>query len=60
MLVLSRLVGERLCIGPNIIVAILKAEGDKISIGIQAPKHVQVDREEVRISKDKEVKRGRG
>ena len=47
MLVLSRKEGEQLRIGDNIIVTILEIRGDKVSIGIEAPRTVSVHRQEV-------------
>ena len=47
MLVLSRKEGEQLRIGYNIIVTILEIRGDKVSIGIEAPRTVSVHRQEV-------------
>jgi len=47
MLILMRRVGERLMIGDDVIVKILEVEGNRVSIGIEAPKNILVDREEV-------------
>jgi carbon storage regulator len=47
MLVLTRKAGESLIIGDEIVVTVLEARGDVIRIGIQAPRDVQVHREEV-------------
>jgi carbon storage regulator len=46
MLVLSRMIGESLKIGTDITVTILNVKGDRVSIGIAAPKDIRVDREE--------------
>ena len=51
MLVLMREVGERLMVGDNIVITVLELRGDKVRIGIEAPKEVEVDREEVRVAK---------
>jgi carbon storage regulator len=48
MLVLSRKRHERLIIGENIIVTIVKIAGGTVRIGIEAPPDVQIQREEVR------------
>ncbi|QDT84612.1 carbon storage regulator [Gimesia chilikensis] len=48
MLVLSRKKNERICIGENIVITIVEIRGDKIRIGIDAPKDIPVDRDEVR------------
>ncbi len=48
MLKLTRRTGESILIGDDIIVTVLKIKGiSQVSIGIEAPKHVRVDREEV-------------
>lgn len=47
MLVLGRQVGEVLFIGDNIQVQILKIDKDRVELGITAPSHVRVDREEI-------------
>ncbi|HUW78814.1 MAG TPA: carbon storage regulator CsrA [Candidatus Nanopelagicaceae bacterium] len=47
MLILSRRVGESVMIGDDVVVTVLDVRGDSIRIGIQAPKDVQVHREEV-------------
>lgn len=52
MLVLSRRLGETLVIGDDIKITVLGIQGGQIRFGIDAPKDVQVDREEVRIKKD--------
>lgn len=47
MLVLSRKVEEKIIINSNIVVTVLSVSGDKVKIGIEAPKNVSVNREEV-------------
>ena len=47
MLVLSRKVGESIIIGDSIRVMVVASKGDKVRIGIDAPREVRVDREEV-------------
>ncbi len=47
MLVLSRKVGQRIEIGENITVVIQKISGNRISIGIDAPRDVRVVRGEL-------------
>ena len=47
MLVLGRRVGEGIMIGHDIKVTVLVVAGDKVRIGIDAPKDIQVHREEV-------------
>ncbi|QDU03100.1 Carbon storage regulator [Gimesia chilikensis] len=48
MLVLSRKKNERIFIGDNIVITIVEIKGDKLRIGIDAPKDIPVDRDEVR------------
>jgi carbon storage regulator len=47
MLVLSRQIEERIIIGHDIIITILEIRGEKVRIGIDAPKELSVHREEV-------------
>ena len=47
MLVLSRKVNERIMIGDNITVTIVRIAGDKVRIGIEAPNDVPIRREEL-------------
>lgn len=47
MLVLSREINERLRIGDNIWITVVRIQGGKVRLGIQAPPDVVVHREEV-------------
>jgi carbon storage regulator len=47
MLVLSRRLGERICIGDAIVVTVVRIHGEKVRLGIDAPLDVPVHREEV-------------
>ncbi|MBU2663088.1 carbon storage regulator CsrA [Actinoplanes bogorensis] len=47
MLVLTRRSGESVMIGNDVVITVLEARGDVIRLGIQAPRDVQVHREEV-------------
>ena len=47
MLVLSRNKDESIVIGDNIVITIVEIRGDKVRIGIQAPKDIPVHRQEV-------------
>jgi carbon storage regulator len=49
MLVLTRKVGERIRIGDEIVVTIVRIQNDKVRVGVEAPKHVAVHREEVAV-----------
>lgn len=47
MLVLSRKVKQQIQIGENIVLTILQVKGEKVSIGIEAPKNVRLLRAEI-------------
>lgn len=47
MLILTRRIGEKLIIGDNVTVSVLGVKGCQVRIGIEAPRDVKVDREEV-------------
>ncbi|MCD6551755.1 carbon storage regulator CsrA [Thermotoga sp.] len=47
MLVLTRKVGEKIVIGDEIVITVLKIEGNSVKIGIEAPEHVKILREEL-------------
>jgi carbon storage regulator len=47
MLVLTRKVGERVLIGDDIVVTILDVRGDGVRVGIEAPRGIRIQRDEV-------------
>ena len=47
MLILTRRVGETIMIGSNVTVTVLGVKGNQVRIGINAPKDVEVHREEI-------------
>ena len=47
MLILTRRVGETLMIGDEVTVTVLGVKGNQVRIGVKAPKHVSVHREEI-------------
>ena len=47
MLVLSRRATQAIVIGPDIVVRVLDIRGDQVRIGVDAPRSVAVNREEV-------------
>ena len=47
MLILSRKINEKIKIGSDITLTIIEVRGDQVKIGVEAPKHVKVFREEV-------------
>lgn len=56
MLVLSRKIEESIIIDSNITVTVLDVRGDKVKLGISAPKDVTVNREEVELFFNKNEK----
>lgn len=54
MLILTRKVGETLCVGEDITVTVLGVKGNQIRIGVNAPMHVEVHREEIKQRIDAE------
>jgi carbon storage regulator len=56
-LILTRRPGEVIVIGDDIRVRVVSVSGRQVSLGIEAPKDVQVDREEIRLRKQAEQKR---
>ena len=47
MLVLTRKLGERIVIGDNIVLTVVKIDNGKVRLGIDAPKAISVYREEL-------------
>ena len=47
MLILTRRIGETLMIGEDVTVTVLGVKGNQVRIGVNAPKHVAVHREEI-------------
>ena len=62
MLILARRVGEKLIIGENVTVTVLGVKGSQVRIGIDAPRDVTVNREEIyeRILKEQEALKDNG
>ena len=56
MLVLTRRIGEKIVIGENVTVVLLGVKGHQIRIGVDAPRDVPVNRDEIhqRILKERE------
>lgn len=46
-LILSRRVGETIMIGDDVTVTVLGINGNQVRLGINAPQHVEVHREEI-------------
>lgn len=54
MLILTRRVGETLMVGDEVTITVLGVKGNQVRLGVNAPKHVAVHREEIyeRIRKE--------
>lgn len=59
MLILTRRIGETLCIGDDITVTVLGVQGMQVRLGINAPKSVAVDREEIAARKAAEPRQAK-
>lgn len=56
MLLLTRRIGESVIIGDDITVTVVECKGRQVKLGIDAPKHISVDRTEVRKKKLEDLK----
>ena len=56
MLVLSRWINESIHVGDDVTITVLEVRGDKVRLGIEAPREVPVHRQEVYEA----IKRGEG
>jgi carbon storage regulator len=56
MLILTRRVGETLMVGDEVTVTVLGVKGNQVRLGVNAPKHIAVHREEIyqRIQQEKD------
>ena len=55
MLILSRRVGESVIIGEDISITVLRVKGNQVRLGVNAPKSVAVQREEISERIESEV-----
>lgn len=46
-LILTRRIGETLMVGDDITVTVLSIKGNQVRLGVNAPKHIAVHREEI-------------
>jgi carbon storage regulator len=53
MLVLTRKPGEKVVIGENIVLTVIKAEGNQVRLAFEAPDQVRILREELRERRDR-------
>jgi carbon storage regulator len=58
MLVLTRKVGERICIGEDIVLTVTAVENGRVRIGIDAPRSIPILREELCGPRDAERLQG--
>lgn len=54
MLVLTRKREQKIRIGDDVVITVLKVQGDQVSIGIEAPKSLPIVREELLTGKKEE------
>lgn len=47
MLILTRKAGESIVIGDNITVKIVEVDGDQVKLGIEAPRNIEIYRQEI-------------
>lgn len=52
MLVLTRKVSQKLVVGNDVTITVVRVEGNKVRLGIQAPAEVPIFRQEVLINKE--------
>ena len=52
MLVLSRKQNERIRVGDSVVVTVVRVSGDKVRIGIEAPRSMRVLRDELEDERD--------
>jgi carbon storage regulator len=55
MLILTRRPQEAIRVGDEVVITVLGVEGSKVRIGINAPRHITVDRQEVYERKQREA-----
>jgi carbon storage regulator len=47
MLILTRKLGEKITIGDDITITLVEIKGMQVKLGIEAPKHIEIHRQEV-------------
>lgn len=52
MLNLTRKVGEVILIGDDISIVVTAVKGSSVTFSVQAPRHISVDRKEIRMRKE--------
>jgi len=56
MLILTRKIDEKIIINDNITITLVEINGKQVKLGIEAPKNIGVDREEI-FNKKKGIKK---
>ncbi len=56
MLVLLRKVGEQIVIGRDVVVGVARVTSQRVYLTIEAPANVHVDRQEIRLAKQRELR----
>mgnify|MGYP003455601772 CR=1 FL=1 len=57
MLVLTRRANQSIVVGGDVVITVLEVRGEQVRLGIKAPRHVSVHREEVHASIEQENRR---
>lgn len=60
MLVIRRRTGESLLIGPEIEVEVVELSGNRVKLGIRAPRHILILRKEARLAAEQNLAAARG
>ncbi|MBW2064599.1 MAG: carbon storage regulator CsrA [Deltaproteobacteria bacterium] len=47
MLILTRKLGERITVGDDIVITLLDIKGSQVKLGIEAPRHISIHRQEI-------------
>ena len=47
MLILTRKLGEKINIGDDITITLVEIKGAQVKLGIEAPKHIEIHRQEI-------------
>ena len=47
MLILTRCIGQKIKIGNDISITVLNIQGSQVRLGVEAPRHITVHREEI-------------
>lgn len=56
MLIITRRIGETFYVGDAVTVTVLGLHGNEVRVGVNAPRDVVIDREEVRVRKHREAR----